>query len=1120
MDISIDRLDPEQKQQLLQKLLADRDEPTRERPLSFAQERLWFLDRFQPGLSVYNLPLTLVFPGPLDAEALRRALGEIVRRHAVLRTVFCTVGGEPRQIVRPPTSFELPLVDLSGLDPAQCEAETQKQIAAEMLHVFDLSEGPLFGARLVRTHAERHLLLLNMHHIVSDGWSTEILMREISALYQAFAAGRPSPLPELRMQYADFAEEQRARLSGPVLERHLAYWRKQLAGAPPVLDLPADRPRPTAPSFAGAWQSFAVDGETAAALRRIANRAGATLFMVLLAAFNALLFRYTGQSDLVVGTPIANRNRSEIEGLIGFFVNTLVLRSRLSGDLGFETLLADIRDTTLDAFAHQDLPFEKLVEELQPDRNLARNPLFQVTFTLQNMPGAPGTSEPAAEAAPADPPQVYLGTSKFDLTLAMAESGGRLTGTCEYSTDLFDHDRIARLIGHFRMLLSAVTQDPAVRISAIPLLTEAERKQQLVDWNDTDKKYDRPDRILAPFEARAAEAPDAEALSFEGESLAYAELNARANRLARHLLGRGVGRGVRVALCMDRSIEMIVSILAILKAGGTYVPLDPSHPRNHLAQMLADARVRILLTQEHVRARLPGGDFEVAVLDAGLAGIDEAPAGNPPSQSSLDDDLAIFFSSGSTGRPKGSLLGGAGFWNAFQWFGEICNAGQDTRILLMTPYSFDVSFKSIMMPLLFGGVLVLAGPESFDPQAILKTIERERVTTTFATPTLLYALLDGAAAEGYRPLASLRQLFFGAEPTDLSRLRPWLASPACRCAFVHNYGPSECSDVTTFHCPGTEEMASAEALPIGRPIANVRLYVVDPFLNLQPVGIPGELCIAGFMLARGYVGNPALTAGSFVPNPFSRGERMYRTGDLVRQDRDGVLTFLGRLDHQVKIRGIRVEPDGLARTLERHPGVREAVAVARVFDNGTTRLDAYYVAHAGAAADPAEIRDFLKRQLPSHMLPTFVLELVEFPLSANGKIDRSALPRPEGERMALATPPVAPRTPVEQVIAAIWCEVLDLREVGVHDDLFELGGHSLLATQIMSRVNNAFSVDLPIRRLFEAPTVAAFAASIQDFVPDKRLDEYARLLLHVASLSDQDVESELRRRDPAAEHAL
>ena len=623
--------------------------------------------------------------------------------------------------------------------------------------------------------------------------------------------------------------------------------------------------------------------------------------------------------------------------------------------------------------------------------------------------------------------------------------------------------------------------------------------------------YPGTTHVLAPFEALAASAPEAEALSFRAESLSYGELDARASRLARALAGRGVASGVRVALCMERSVELVVSILATIKAGGTYVPIDPTYPPELLAAMLEDTRCAVVLTHVPTADRVPLGNWEIVATDALLPLVPDEGAGDGHLPPSLDGDLAIFFSSGSTGRPKGSLLRAEGFWNAFQWFGRVGRLEPGSRLLLMTPHAFDASFKSIMAPLLFGGTLVLAEPGPFDPKAVLETIEREKIDASFITPSGLYALLEQAAADDYRPLSGLRMLFFGGEATDPRRLRDWVASPHFKCELVHIYGPSECSDVTTYHPVDKKTLEAGAAIPIGAPVDNVRHYVLDPFHNLQPVGIAGELCLGGFMLARGYVGDPAATAEKFVPDPFATASRLYRTGDRVRRDGTGAITFLGRLDRQVKLRGIRVEPDGVARILEGHPAVREAVAMVRAREDGEAQLVAYVAFHPGPEPRPEELRSYLRGRLPPYMVPAAIVTLATFPLSPNGKFDWQAFPDPAGQPVAEDWTGPAPQTPLEQTLAGIWCEVLGLAAVGIHADLFDLGGHSLLATQIVSRVNSAFDVDIPIRTLFEAPTVAGFADAIRQLEPEKRLDEYAELLLHVASLSAQDVAGELRR---------
>jgi amino acid adenylation domain-containing protein len=1104
---SIAAMAPAEKRELLARLLREKARSARSYPMSFAQERLWFLDQFDPG-PVYNIPMQVRFPGPLDEPALRKTIGELVRRHEVLRTTFHTENGRPVQRVHPATAPALPVVDLRAAPAETRESEAAAVAAREAAVRLDLAQGPLFRATLVRVHDDDSVLVLVMHHIVSDGWSVGVLMRELGALYDAYANGRASPLPELPLQYADFAAQQREFLSGDVLERQLGYWREQLRGAPELLNLLVDRPRPKAQTFNGAWQPFTVAPAVTAGLQRICRTERVTTFMTLLAAFGILLYRYTDQGDVVVGTPIANRNRAEIEALVGFFVNTLAIRTRLAGTDTVLDVIRRVRETTLQAYDHQDLPFEKLVVELQPDRDLSHSPLFQVMFALQNTPGAsPGEGVPQAYADDPQPPPVYLGTAKFDLTLSMTETGDRLAGTIEYNTDLFEHATVARMIGHFRTLLAAIAEQPERLVGELPLVTPAERRAILV-VNQTAVPIPALRALHELFDAQADRTPNAVAVVFGGERLTYRELDRRANRLAHLLVRLGAGPGVRVALCVERSLELVVGILGILKAGAAYVPLEPAHPPDRLRFLIEDARCPLVVTLERFTAVLPRDGARLVVLDAGAAEIAAEDDRRPPVRTTLDDVVTLFYTSGSTGRPKGNLSHGRGLVNLMQWYRGAAAIDAHTRLLLMTPFTFDASFKNIIAPISYGGTLILADDFSQDLQLLLDTIERTRATTTFTTPSLLYAIVALAREDGYRQLSSLRKLFIGGEPTDLRKLREWFASPACACRLYHNYGPSECADATTIYVPSREQLLACEPMPIGKPIDNMTVYVVNDALELQPDGIAGELCIGGVGVAWGYLDRPALTAEKFVPNPYEPGRRFYRTGDRVRRRPSGDLDFIGRLDNQVKLRGIRIELEEIDAVLSGHAGLRGAVVALREDASGDKRLIAYVVVADGAPLDVGALRTFLKERLPNYMIPAAFVEVGALPISPNGKVDRRALPSPDA--------PVpegsyrAPRNAVEAVLAGFWSEVLSVPQVGVDDNFFDLGGHSLLATQVMSRVRDAFAVELPLRRIFEAPTVAELAAAmLADAQIGQRVERRAPVLLRVASMSDDEVESAL-----------
>ena len=1034
-------------------------------PLSFSQQRLWFLEHLEPGLGFNHIHAAIRAEGELDTDALRRSLTEIVRRHESLRTNFRMVDGSPVQVVAPPREFPLPQTDLRHLRGREQEDEVERRDYEEAHLPFDLEHDPLFRGQLLVLGPTRHVLLLTMHHVISDGWSIGVMIRELGVLYEAFRAGRPSPLPELELQYTDFAAWQREYLSGAVLERQLDYWRKQLGGVA-TLELQTDHPRPPVQSFRGRSHWFTVPRALTSGLHALAQREGATLFMVGLAAFDVLLSRYSGQDDVVVGTPIANRNRIEIEPLVGFFVNTLVMRTDLSGDPTFRELVRRVRETALGAYGHQDLPFEKLVDEVQPERDLSRNPLFQVMFALQNAPGKELvltglrlTWEPPAS-----------GTSKFDLMLWMQEQEGELTAVLEYNTDLFDAATIRRMERHYLRVLESVVADPEVRVSEVPLLDSPERRAVLRDPNATAAPYPAT-TIHALVEAQARRTPHAPAVTFERETLTFAELEDRAGRLAAFLRGRGVGPEVRVGVCMERSPELVVSLLAVLKAGGAYVPLDPSYPRDRLAYVAEDAAVPLVLTQERLAGVLPPGGAEVLHVDAGWARIAaEAPfaagEGDP-------DALAyVIYTSGSTGRPKGAMNAHRGVANRLLWMQEAYGLDASDAVLQKTPFSFDVSVWEFFWPLATGARLVLARPDGHrDPAYLSGVIAREGITTLHFVPSMLHAFLDAADLER---CGGLRRVVCSGEalPRELQdRFHARLPEVE-----LHNlYGPTEAAvDVTHWRC---EPGSARHSVPIGRPVANTRIYVLDARMSPVPVGVPGELYIGGVQVGRGYLGRPDLTAERFVPDPFAGegGARLYRTGDRVRRLAGGEIEYLGRLDEQVKIRGFRIEPGEIEHALVRQPGVRECAVVVREDAPGQRRLVAYMVPDGDGAVSVPGVRSALRDALPEYMVPSAFVTLDALPLTPSGKLDRRALPAPEQGPAAAVEASPDPRTPLEETLAGIWCGVLRRDRVGVNDNFFELGGDSILSIQVISRAAQA-GIRLTPKQMFLYQTVAELAA--------------------------------------------
>jgi len=1029
-------------------------------PLSFAQQRLWFLDRLEPESPFYNVPVAVRLRGRLDVPALAAAFREIVRRHEALRTRFPEIAetaGWPVQIVEQEMPVEIPVLDLSRLPLSGREDEVARLTQAEARRPFDLGRGPLLRVSLLRLGEEEGLLLAVFHHIVSDGWSMGVFLRETADLYRAGAAGEPSPLAPLSLQYADFALWQRGWLAGEALDRQLGWWRRQLADVP-ALALPTDRPRPATPAYRGARCPLALPPAVAADVAGLARREGATLFMILLAGFSAVLGRWAGQELLAVGTPIAGRTRVELEPLIGFFVNTLALRADLTGAPTGRALLGRCREMALGAYAHQDLPFEKLVEELRPERELARAPLFQVMLSLQNTP-LPEFELPGLTLAPV---AIEPGTAKFDLTLSVAETPDGIAGWLEHDAHLFDRATAARLTGHLEALLGALAADPGRRLGDLPLLAAGERQQLLREWAEPwpapagggESGIDEPG-IMERIAAQARRTPGAVAVAQGDREITYRDLHDRAARLAGILRARGVGPEVTVAIQLPKSPEAIVAILAVLEAGGAYLPLDPGYPEERLAWMTADARAALTLNE----ADLAAADFQDAAQDP-------APGPAAPSAS----PAYVLYTSGSTGRPKGVVVTRAGLLASTRARLE-GYAAPVSAFLLVPSLAFDSSVAGLFWTLCQGGALVLPGEgEAADPVRLAELVEARRVSHWLGIPSLWRLILDAAPP---RRLRSLAAVIVAGEPcpADLPRRH---AAALAGVPLLNEYGPTE---GTVWATAG--ELAAGEPVTIGRPIAGSRVLLLDRELELAPAGVPAELFLGGAGLGRGYLGRPDLTAERFVPDPWSAepGARLYRTGDLARWLPDGRLSLLGRADGQVKIRGFRVEPGEVEAALERCPGVRQAAVVPRDLPSGDRRL-AGFVAASGDL-DPEALRGFLARQLPAHLIPAELTVLPELPLSANGKVDREALARHAAGRPAAPRGSTPPADALERRLAAIWAELLEVREVGREDGFFALGGHSLLAVQLIARVERELGRRLPLAALFRGATLASLAAEIR-----------------------------------------
>ncbi len=1081
----------QQKRQLLELRLAGQgirhaNEPVRKRddpgrfPLSFAQQRIWFLDQLEPGPQ-YNDPFHLRLEGPLDRRALQRALSEIARRHESLRACFDAVEGQPRQRILPPAEVALPVMDLTALGAAEREEQATRLAVEESRGAFDLSRGPLFRARLLCLHPAAHVLLLTFHHIAMDGWSRTMFLRELSVLYEAFAQGRPSPLPELSIQYADFAAWQQRQTQGEAWKQELSFWKKQLHGIPSLMEWPADFVRPARQSQRGARQELRIGRALTDELAELSRREGCTLFMTLLAAFQTLAFRHTGQADVVIGCPIANRNRSELEELIGCFLNTLVLRTSFAGDPGFREMLQRAREAAMAAYAHQDLAYEKLVEELNPKRDPSYNPVFQTMFIFQNTPPPP--REVAGLSL--TPFEAHNGTAKFDLTLSISETADGLAGWIEYATDLFKRDTIVRLTAHFQRLLEEIVRDPRQRVARLPMLTADERRQ-FSQWNDTRREF--PFELCAHqlFEKQAAERPGAVAAEFGARRLSYRELDEHAERLASRLRSLGVKPEVPVGIYLERSLEMLVAVLGVLKAGGAFVPLDPMLPAERIGFVLEDSEAAVLITQPTLEKTV--GDLARCNHETGLTrNIQGGVSGNlvllslrgnvqsaSPSGAAWvrpqPENLAyVIYTSGSTGRPKGVQISHRAVVNAVESLRADLNITAADTWLAVTTLSFDIAVLELLLPLSVGGRVVIAPSETvIDGGCLSEELERSAATVMQATPTTWRLML----ASGWTGQPRLKVLCGGeAWTAELARaLLP-------RCGSLWNmYGPTE-----TTIWSAIQSIKPEDDVLIGRPIANTQFYVLDPHLQPVPAGVTGELFIGGEGLARGYWRRPELTAEKFVPDHLSGrpGARLYKTGDLVRFREDGRIEFLGRTDHQVKIRGHRIETSEVEALLAAHPAIRECVVVAQLDASGENRLIAYIVSRAGRVEAVQEWRRYLMGKLPEYMIPAFFVPLLELPRTPNGKINRQELPKPKIAGAARVPGISAPMSPGETALAAIWREVLGVAEIGPDDNFFELGGHSLMVMQAIARIRRVFEVEFPLQTFFGEPCLATAAASIE-----------------------------------------
>jgi amino acid adenylation domain-containing protein len=1042
-------------------------------PLSSAQRGLWFINQLSPDTPTYNIPIVINLKGCVNLSVLQDSINEIIKRHEVLRTSFTVVDGQPAQVINQAVPLTLMVEDLRSLKTSERNSAAQSLGNDFAQQPFDLSAQSLLRTKILQLSERNYYLIISVHHIIADAWSIGVFIKELAAIYEAFSQGKLPQLSELPIQYRDFVNWQQKWIDSERVQPLLTYWKQKLQGELPVMNLPTDRPRSPVQTFKGAQAKLVLSQTLKKELKNLSRQQGVTLFMTLLTAFKVLLHRYTGQTDIIVGSPIANRNKAEIEPLIGFFVNILVLRTNLSGKLNFQELLARVKSTALEAYTHQDLPFERLVEELQPIRDLSYNPLFQVMFVLQNVP-KPNLNLSDVSVSYEEG---YNGTSKFDLTLFMEDSEQGLVATCEYNTDLFNTDTITRMLGHFQTLLESIVSYPEERISKLQLLTPPELQQLLVEWNDTKTDYPQDKCIHQLFEAQVEKTPSDVAVIFENQQVTYQELNSRANQLARYLQEQGVKPDVIVGICMERSIEMVVGLLAIMKAGGAYMPLDPAYPKERLAFTLADSHVSVLLTHSRLVNNLPLHSAQVVSIDTDTTAFANYSPENVVSNANPENLAYVIYTSGSTGKPKGVQIPHRAVVNFLSTMRQIPGLAKEDILLSVTTLSFDIAALELYLPLIVGARLVLVNREVItDGTQLLKQLVSHSVTVMQATPATWKVLL----AAGWQSKNTMK-ILCGGEALDSSLAYQLLE----RGQEVWNlYGPTETTIWSAVQKVNSQEQQQGVSF-IGSPIANTQFYILDPHQELVPVGVSGELHIGGIGLARGYWNRPELTGEKFIPSPFESGKSLYKTGDLARYLTNGKIEFLGRIDHQVKIRGFRIELGEIEALLEQHPQVRDTVVIAREDIQNDYRLVAYVVTHKNFTPSVNELRGFLKEKLPEYMLPSAFVVLDALPLTPNGKVNRRALPVPENLRPTLTTMYQVPQSEMEQQIAKLWQEVLHLDKVGIHDNFFDLGGHSLLMLKVNNKLRTILQRDISVVTMFQNPTIDSLAQYLSQTTEEK-----------------------------------
>jgi amino acid adenylation domain-containing protein len=1038
--------------------------------MSFGQERLWFLDQLEPGTAAYNLPRVFRISGVVNVTALSKAVQAIVARQESLRTVFTLAEGEPKQVVLPSLEIDLPVNDLSGLPESEREQEALRMAAEEARKPFNLESGPLVRILLVRLRSDEHTLVLIMHHIITDGWSMNVMFRELAELYDSFAAGREPQLSPLPVQYSDFSQWQRKNVTSEFLASQSEYWKRKLQGAETILDLQTDFDRPPSRSGHGKTKSLRIDQKTTEKLKTLGRSEGATLFMTLFAAFQTLLWRHTSQDSILVGTPIAGRAQVEFENIIGFFVNTLVLRADFPGNCTFRELVRQIRTTCLEAYTNQDMPFEKLVEELQPERAMSRTPLVQVMFVFHNVNQSLEMSELDLEEI-----EFESGIAKFDLTLEIVESSG-LYCTFEYDSDLFYSETIERMAGHFEQLVHSTIDDPNKQLSKLQLLTQRERRQ-LQSWNNTTAKYPKDVCIHTVFEQQAARTPDAVALCYGGAELTYRQLNEQANSLAHRLMREGVKPGTLVGVLFGRSLEMVIGLLGILKAGAAYVPLAPSQQQARLAFLIEDSQVGIVVARTGDEDKILGSAVKVVPVEIESSPATWQTSNNPSVPLSAESRAYVIYTSGSTGTPKGVEGTHRASLNRFSWMWDVYPFRAGETCCQKTDLSFVDSIWEIFGPLLRGVRNVIIPDQVLrNPEQLIQTLAQNHVTRIVLVPSLLRVLLDYANdLQARLPEAALWSCSGEVLSVDLARR---FSSAVPNAKLLNIYGSSEVAADVAWHEVQSDSKGSS--VPLGRPIHNCQLFLLDPCMNPVPIGVRGEICVGGDCLALGYWRRPELTSERFVPSPFKSSDspRLYKTGDLARYLPDGDIEFLGRADNQVKISGMRVELGEIEAALNSHPQIREAVVTVTSQSLDRYRLVAYFIARDGRPSIGNELQRFLRSNLPDHMIPSDFLLVDAFPLLPSGKVNRKALSSMAAERIVAERTFVAPRTETEEKLTQIWREVLSIDQVGVEDNFFDIGGHSLIVIQVIARIRKVLDVEVPFRTLFEEPTIAALADQV------------------------------------------